>query len=187
MRLTAINALDRDAFVALLGGIFERSPWVAAASWQARPFASVDALHAAMVAAVDRQGEARQLELLRAHPELAGKAAIRGELTDDSAQEQAGAGLDRCSPEEFARLQALNAAYNTKFGFPVAMASMISMCSSIEHVLSAPRPRYANTTSGVRAISWSRNSASTPLPAIAASWRWNLSDSLSPLRTSPQR
>ena len=80
MRLTAINALDRDAFVALLGGIFEHSPWVAAASWEARPFASVDALHAAMVAAVDRQGEARQLELLRAHPVLAGKAAIRGEL-----------------------------------------------------------------------------------------------------------
>ena len=122
MRLTAINALDRDAFVALLGGIFEHSPWVAAASWEARPFASVDALHAAMVAAVDRQGEARQLELLRAHPELAGKAAIRGELTDDSAQEQAGAGLDRCSPEEFARLQALSAAYNTKFGFQFIIA-----------------------------------------------------------------
>jgi 2-oxo-4-hydroxy-4-carboxy-5-ureidoimidazoline decarboxylase len=118
MRLAAVNALDREAFVALLGGIFEHSPWVAAAAWDARPFASTDSLHAAMVAAVDRAGEARQLELLRAHPELAGKTAIRGELTDDSAQEQASAGLDRCSPEEFARLQALNATYNAKFGFP---------------------------------------------------------------------
>jgi 2-oxo-4-hydroxy-4-carboxy-5-ureidoimidazoline decarboxylase len=122
MRLAAINALDRDAFVALLGGVFEHSPWVAAASWDMRPFASTDALHAAMVAAVDRLGETRQLKLLRAHPELAGKAAIRGKLTDDSAQEQAGAGLDRCSPEELARLQALNAAYNTKFGFPFIVA-----------------------------------------------------------------
>jgi 2-oxo-4-hydroxy-4-carboxy-5-ureidoimidazoline decarboxylase len=122
LRLAAVNALDREAFVALLGGIFEHSPWVAAAAWEVRPFASTDALHAAMVAAVDRAGEARQLELLRAHPELAGKAAIRGELTDDSAQEQASAGLDRCSPEEFARLQALNATYNAKFGFPFIVA-----------------------------------------------------------------
>jgi 2-oxo-4-hydroxy-4-carboxy-5-ureidoimidazoline decarboxylase len=122
LRLAAVNALDREAFVALLGGIFEHSPWVAAAAWEVRPFASTDSLHAAMVAAVDRAGEARQLELLRAHPELAGKAAIRGELTDDSAQEQASAGLDRCSPEEFARLQALNATYNAKFGFPFIVA-----------------------------------------------------------------
>ena len=122
LRLAAVNALDREAFVALLGGIFEHSPWVAAAAWEVRPFASTDALHAAMVAAVDRAGEARQLELLRAHPELAGKAAIRGELTDDSAQEQASAGLDRCSPEEFARLQALNATYSAKFGFPFIVA-----------------------------------------------------------------
>jgi len=122
LRLAAVNALDREAFVALLGGIFEHSPWVAAAAWEVRPFASTDALHSAMVAAVDRAGEARQLELLRAHPELAGKAAIRGELTDDSAQEQASARLDRCSPEEFARLQALNATYNAKFGFPFIVA-----------------------------------------------------------------
>src|SRR3984893_5202957 len=101
-RMATIDALDREAFVALLGGVFEHAPWVAAASWDMRPFASTDALHAAMVAAVDRLGETRQLELLRAHPELAGKAAIRGELTDDSAQEQAGAGLARCSPDGFA-------------------------------------------------------------------------------------
>lgn len=122
MTLAGLNKLDRAAFVALLGGIFEHSPWVAEAAWDARPFAGVDALHAAMVAAVDGASEAQRLALLRAHPELAGKAAVLGELTLDSTQEQAGAGLDRCSPEEFARIQSLNIAYNAKFGFPFIVA-----------------------------------------------------------------
>jgi 2-oxo-4-hydroxy-4-carboxy-5-ureidoimidazoline decarboxylase len=122
MTLAGLNTMDRAAFVALLGGIFEHSPWVAEAAWEARPFASVEALHAAMVTAVDGASEAQRLELLRAHPELAGNAAVRGKLTPDSTQEQAGAGLDHCSPEEFARIQALNAAYNAKFGFPFVVA-----------------------------------------------------------------
>ncbi len=122
MTVAGLNTMDRAAFVALLGGVFEHSPWVAEFAWHERPFASVDALHAAMVAAVDRAGEAQQLALLRAHPELAGKAAVRGELTHDSTQEQAGAGLDRCSPEEFVRIQSCNAAYNAKFGFPFIVA-----------------------------------------------------------------
>ncbi len=122
MTLNGVNALDRAAFVALLGGIFEHSPWVAEAAWEARPFACVDALHTAMVAAVDGADEARRLALLRAHPELAGRAAVRGDLTRNSAEEQAGAGLDRCSPAEFARLHSLNAAYVAKFGFPFIIA-----------------------------------------------------------------
>jgi len=117
-----INALDRGAFVATLGGIFEHSPWVADGAFAARPFASVDALHGAMLGVVSAAGEARQLALLRAHPELAGKAAVRGELTADSTTEQAGAGLAACTPGEFARLQALNARYNEKFGFPFILA-----------------------------------------------------------------
>jgi 2-oxo-4-hydroxy-4-carboxy-5-ureidoimidazoline decarboxylase len=122
MTLANLNAMDRAAFVALLGGIFEHSPWVAEIAWDARPFATVEALHEAMVAAVDGAGEAQQLALLRAHPELAGKAAVRGELTHDSTQEQARAGLDRCSAEEFVRIQSLNADYNAKFGFPFIVA-----------------------------------------------------------------
>ena len=101
--LADINAMDEHAFVRTLGGIFEHSPWVAQRAFADRPFASVDALHAAMVAAVDRAGEPQQLALLRAHPELAGKAAIRGEMTRDSVSEQSGAGLSSCSPEEFAQ------------------------------------------------------------------------------------
>lgn len=122
MRLNELNACAQTAFVAILGGIFEHSPWVAERASNARPFASSDTLHAAMMRAVREAPDEKQLALLRAHPELAGKAAVRGELTTDSTKEQAGAGLSECSPEEFARLTALNAAYNAKFGFPFILA-----------------------------------------------------------------
>jgi len=124
MRLTAaaLSAMDRDAFVNALDGIWEHSPWVAERSWNARPFADVDSLHAAMVSVVDAASDAEKLALIRAHPELAGRAAIRGELTAESRQEQGGVGLDRCSPEEFARLTDLNRAYNEKFGHPFIIA-----------------------------------------------------------------
>jgi len=122
MTLAEINALDRAGFVAALGGIFEHASWVPDTAWTARPFASVDALHAAMVAAVDAAGEERQLALLRGHPELAGRAMVRNELTTHSANEQQGAGLAQCTPAEFARLTALNARYSAKFGFPFILA-----------------------------------------------------------------
>lgn len=122
MTLAQINALAEPDFVRALGGIFEHSPWVAQRAFAARPFASVDALNAAMVAAVDRATEEQKLALLRAHPELAGKAAVRGEMTADSVSEQTGAGLAQCSPEEFARLTELNARYNARFGFPFILA-----------------------------------------------------------------
>jgi len=122
MTLAQVNALDRAAFVAALGGVFEHSPWVADAAWPGRPFASLATLHVAMVAAMRRAPEEAQLALVRAHPELAGKAAIRGELTADSTEEQSGAGLTKCSPREFARLHALNRAYHAKFGFPFILA-----------------------------------------------------------------
>ena len=122
MRVADINTLDRAAFVAMLGGVFEHSRWVAEGAWAMRPFQSVDALHTAMLAVVNDAGEERQLALLRAHPELAGKAAVRGELTADSTKEQAGAGLSQCTPDEFARLHDLNDRYNAKFGFPFILA-----------------------------------------------------------------
>jgi 2-oxo-4-hydroxy-4-carboxy-5-ureidoimidazoline decarboxylase len=122
MHLHDLNHCTRAEFVAALGGIFEHSPWVAEKACAARPFATVDALHTAMVEAVRTAPEDARLALIRAHPELAGKAAVRGELTADSTREQSGAGLDQCSPDEFARLTALNAAYNAKFGFPFILA-----------------------------------------------------------------
>jgi 2-oxo-4-hydroxy-4-carboxy-5-ureidoimidazoline decarboxylase len=122
LTLAELNALPADAFVERLGGVFEHSPWVAAGVVAALPFASVDALHRAMCAVVAAASHEAQLGLIRAHPELAGRAAIAGELTADSTREQQGAGLDRCSPEEFAELQALNTAYRERFGFPFIIA-----------------------------------------------------------------
>jgi 2-oxo-4-hydroxy-4-carboxy-5-ureidoimidazoline decarboxylase len=122
LSIEALSALDRDAFVVALDGIWEHSPWVAERCWDARPFADVGALHAAMVSVVDQASDAEKLALIKAHPELAGRAAIRGELTAESRQEQGGVGLDRCSPEEFARLTDLNARYNATFGHPFIIA-----------------------------------------------------------------
>ena len=120
--LSTLNQASREAFVTSLGGIFEHSPWVAEAAWEARPFADTAALHAVMTAAIHAAAHARQLALLRAHPELAGKAMVSQTLTADSTDEQTRSGLTHCSPAEFAQLQALNAAYHKKFGWPFILA-----------------------------------------------------------------
>ena len=116
--LPALNAADRDAFVAAIGHTFEHSPWIAAEAWERRPFTTIDDLHTAMVAAMWDAPAPRKLALIEAHPDLAGKAAIAGDLTADSADEQASAGLDRLNPEEFAAFTRLNAAYRSRYGFP---------------------------------------------------------------------
>ena len=122
MRLAELNALEPTRFVVTLAGVFEHSPWIAAAACDRRPFDSIDALHAAMVEIVQGAPADAQLALLRAHPELASKAAMRGELTAESSQEQAEAGLTCCTAAEFARLYALNRAYDARFGFPFIIA-----------------------------------------------------------------
>ncbi|SDD27535.1 2-oxo-4-hydroxy-4-carboxy-5-ureidoimidazoline decarboxylase [Cupriavidus sp. YR651] len=120
--IAQLNAMPEAEFVQVLGGIYEHSPWFAEAAAKQRPLADAAALAVALRDAVDTAGRDAQLKLVRAHPELAGKAAVRGELTAESTREQAGAGLDQCTPEEFKRLQDLNAAYNQKFGFPFILA-----------------------------------------------------------------
>jgi 2-oxo-4-hydroxy-4-carboxy-5-ureidoimidazoline decarboxylase len=122
MDLNAINRSDLASFVVALGGVFENSPWVAQAAWQARPFDSIDALHAAMVKVVNNAAPAQQLALLCAHPELAGREARAGDMTDASEAEQAGAGLTRLTAAESARIDDLNRAYSTKFGHPFIIA-----------------------------------------------------------------
>src|SRR5439155_23726081 len=102
-----LNALPRALFVERLGWIFKHSPWVTERAWDQRPFASLDALHAAMSAEVEGATRDEQLALLRAHPDL----GARAKLSAASEQEQAGAGLDRLSPDQLARLMQLNAAY----------------------------------------------------------------------------
>ena len=122
MTLDQLNALERDDFSNALGAIFEHSPWVADRSWKSRPFTSLAALHAAMCASVAASDDTAKLALIRAHPQLAGKAAVRGELSDASRREQSAAGLDQCSPEEFARINELTRDYDQRFGFPFILA-----------------------------------------------------------------
>ena len=120
--MAPINAMDRAAFVVKFGGIFEKSPWVAEKTWEKRPFASLDDMHAAMVAVAKNAPAAQQLALLQSHPDLAGKEAQAGAMTASSVAEQASAGLNALSPPEFAELSNLNASYKAKFGFPFIIA-----------------------------------------------------------------
>lgn len=122
MNLDILNSASPSQFIAALSSIYEHSPWVAEAIVTQRPFADVDALAHAMAQAVAHADEETQMQLIRAHPQLAGKAAIAGELTDSSTREQRGAGLDQCTPEQFAHLTRLNDAYQEKFGFPFILA-----------------------------------------------------------------
>jgi 2-oxo-4-hydroxy-4-carboxy-5-ureidoimidazoline decarboxylase len=116
--LEALNALSVDGFVAAVGFAFEDSPWIARRAAERRPFASRDALHAAMVGVVGAAGTVQQVALIAAHPDLAGRVAREGRLTPASRDEQAGAGLDRLSPQETARFESANARYRERFGFP---------------------------------------------------------------------
>jgi 2-oxo-4-hydroxy-4-carboxy-5-ureidoimidazoline decarboxylase len=117
-----LHRLEHDRFVELFESVFEHAPWVAEQAFEAGPFHSVEALHGAMVDAVRRAPRARQLALIRGHPDLAGRAAIRGELTAASSAEQAGAGLDQCTPAEFERFRELNDKYKKKFDFTFILA-----------------------------------------------------------------
>ena len=120
--LDRLNHCDSAAFCVALAGIYEQSPWVVERAVALRPFITTTALKLALQHSVASATQDEQLTLIRAHPELAGKAAIAGEITTESASEQARAGLTECSAEELARLQQLNAEYNRKFGFPFILA-----------------------------------------------------------------
>jgi OHCU decarboxylase len=116
--MRGIDQLDREAFVARFGPLFEHSPWVAEHAWADRPFADAEELLEALCSAMYAAPRERQLELIRAHPDLAGRAAIEGTLTEDSRREQSSAGLDRLTPDEYAAFTRTNSAYRERFGFP---------------------------------------------------------------------
>lgn len=117
-----LSDLNQADFTTSLAHIFEHSPWIAERAWHQRPFATLDDLHQAMVNVVHAAHLDEQLSLIQAHPELAGKEAASGTLTQASANEQQGAGLDQCSPDELARLRQLNTDYRARFGFPFIIA-----------------------------------------------------------------
>jgi 2-oxo-4-hydroxy-4-carboxy-5-ureidoimidazoline decarboxylase len=118
MTIEEINALDQNAFVERIGWVFEHSRWVADRAWSRRPFGSIGDMHQAMRAEVEAAEYDEQLALLRAHPDL----GARARMSASSSGEQAGAGLDRLSENEFERLRTLNEAYKLKFGFPFLLA-----------------------------------------------------------------
>jgi 2-oxo-4-hydroxy-4-carboxy-5-ureidoimidazoline decarboxylase len=122
LTLADLNHLEPAAFVALLGAVFEHSPWVAERAWRERPFRSLDELHRAMAGAVDRASREEQLALLRAHPELAGREAGAGSLTEASSGEQGRLGFTSLAKPEMERMARINHAYREKFGFPCIVA-----------------------------------------------------------------
>lgn len=156
----APSRLPRDEFLEVFGGVYEHSPWIAERVHDAGLTAEhdcPDGLHAAMAAVVDAAGTERKLALLRAHPDLAGRLALRGALTADSTAEQASAGLDQCTPEEFARFQRLNTAYREKFGFPFILAvkglRRADILAEFERRLgNDPRKEFATALSEVHKI-----------------------------------
>ena len=136
-----LNRMDRAAFVAALGAVFEDSPWVAEAAWDKRPFADADSLRAAMTGIVRAAGTERQRALILAHPDLADRATRAANLTAFSQTEQAKAGLNELTDTEAQEQRDLNRAYRERFGFPFIMAVRFS---SKQEILAAMRERVAN-------------------------------------------
>jgi 2-oxo-4-hydroxy-4-carboxy-5-ureidoimidazoline decarboxylase len=138
--LASLNTSDRAAFVAALGHLFEHSPWVAAETWPLRPFASAEALHAALCATMRATSLERQLALIRAHPDLAGRLARQKMLTAESTREQASAGLDQLTDAELAEFTRNNAAYQAKFGFPFIICARLNAKAAILAAMQARLP-----------------------------------------------
>lgn len=144
-----VDAMDAERFLATFGALFEHSPWVARGAYARRPFGSLAGLEAAFEAATREAPPERQLALLRAHPELAGREAGAGELTEASEREQGSAGLDRLTPEEARDLRRLNADYRARFGFPMIVCVREHTKASI---LAWGRERLAHDPAAERAL-----------------------------------
>lgn len=134
MNQTTISRLDQlgqAEFVLVVGPVFEHSPWIAAEAWNRRPFGSLERMHQTLCEVVKNAGEDRQVALIRAHPDLVGRAAQAGALTRESTKEQAAAGLDKLSPDDIALFQKQNMAYQYKFGFPFVICARLNKKASI--------------------------------------------------------
>ncbi|MEJ8810251.1 2-oxo-4-hydroxy-4-carboxy-5-ureidoimidazoline decarboxylase [Variovorax ureilyticus] len=143
LTLADINQLDRVRFVAALGGVFEHSPWVATQAWAERPFASIDHLHRTMIGVVRATSREVRIDFLRMHPELAGKEAQAGTMTDHSTAEQAG--LNALTRDELQTLRRLNAEYAAKHGFPFIIAVLKNTRSQIFEALRTRTGRDTDT------------------------------------------
>lgn len=144
MTISGLNQLDQADFIRVIGPVFEGSPWIAGEVWSQRPFVGLAQLYRALCAWVENSGEIRQLALIRAHPDLVGRAALAGTLAPESAREQAAAGLDGLSPGEIVRFQRYNEAYREKFDFPFVICARLNKKASI---LSGFEQRLKNSRS----------------------------------------
>jgi len=129
--LADLNQVSKEEFVRIIGPVFEHSPWIAETTWARRTFASLEALHHSLCKTVEQAGRNQQLNLIRAHPDLVGRAALQGTLTRASAGEQASAGLDDLSAEETVLFQKQNAAYQDRFGFPFVICARLNKKTAI--------------------------------------------------------
>jgi 2-oxo-4-hydroxy-4-carboxy-5-ureidoimidazoline decarboxylase len=136
-KLADVNNMDHSSFILHFGSIYEHSPWVAEDAWGKRPFDSVESLHAAMDSGMLAASTTKQMALVRAHPELAGRFARLGQLTEASRSEQSLAGLDRLTAEQIAEMNLLNAEYLNKFGFPFIICARLNDAASIVNALTA--------------------------------------------------
>ncbi len=166
--IDTVDALPLSAFLAAFGDVAEHSPWVAEDAAAARPFRSREAMIAAFEAAVAAAPRERQLALVRAHPDLAGKAAMAGAVAEDSKREQKGAGLDRLSPDDFARFTGLNDRYRARFGFPFIFAVKGATAAQILDAFEARIEHDVDTE------------FSTALAQIARIFRFRIEDRVSP-------
>ncbi len=141
--LSTLNNLDRAAFAASLGHLFEHSPWVADETWPRRPFPDADHLHREMCTTMRNASRDRQLALIQAHPDLAGRLAQQRKLTEESTREQASAGLNQLSNVELSRFQEMNSAYRARFGFPFIICARLNAKDTI---LAAMEARLHNTS-----------------------------------------
>lgn len=159
--LHQLNSADRAAFVAVLGHLFEHSPWVAERTWAQRPFANREALHAALCATMRAAPRDEQLALIRAHPDLAGRLAQQKKLTVESTREQASAGLDQLTDAELAAFTAQNDTYKAKFGFPFIICARLNAKSAIldamrTRVDRAAAAEFATALGEIEKIAWLR-------------------------------
>lgn len=157
MTLDEINGLERAAFVGRFGFLFEHSPWIVELAWDRRPFADLEAMHAALMGMVAEAPPESRLALLRAHPKLAEKVA----MTAESVAEQASAGLDRLSREEFELFHRLNDAYDQRFGFPFIVCVRLTDKAGILAAMerrgrNAPEAELATALEEVGKIVWLR-------------------------------
>ena len=131
LTLAEINSLSRENFARVFGGLFEHSPWIADVTWSNQPFANLAQLHDAFCQTVLNASEEKQLALICAHPDLVGRAALTGQLTRESTNEQTSAGLNQLTPEEIDRFNQSNAAYREKFGFPFVICARLNKKEAI--------------------------------------------------------